>query len=74
MISQSELLTKLTSAFPDAVIHIQDLAGDNNHYRVILKSEIFKNKSRVTQHQMVYSALGDIMRSQLHALSIETGV
>jgi len=32
----------------------------------------FRGKSRVQQHQLVYRALGDRMREQIHALSMRT--
>jgi len=35
-------------------------------------SEAFRGKSRVQQHQLVYRALGERMREQIHALSMRT--
>jgi stress-induced morphogen len=32
----------------------------------------FKGKSLVEQHQMVYRALGDLMRGPIHALALDT--
>ena len=32
----------------------------------------FRGKSRVQQHQVVYRALGDRMRAEIHALSMQT--
>ena len=63
----------LRAAFPDADITIQDLAGDGDHYKAILRSAAFAGKSRVAQHQMVYAALGPVMGGDLHALALETG-
>jgi acid stress-induced BolA-like protein IbaG/YrbA len=33
---------------------------------------LFEGKSRVQRHQLVYSALGDRMRHEIHALSMRT--
>jgi len=39
-----------------------------------IASEAFKGKSRIQQHQMVYSALQGQMGGALHALALETSV
>jgi stress-induced morphogen len=59
---------------PDAVVSIQDLAGDGDHYAAQVKSAAFKGKSRVQQHQMVYDALRGRMGGELHALALQTAV
>ena len=64
----SELQTLVQNALPDAIIEIKDLAGDDNHYSITIQSEQFRNKSRLEQHQIVYSALTDIMGTILHPL------
>ncbi len=53
----SELEACLREAFPDAEITIDDLAGDNDHYRARIRSVAFAGLSRVRQHQLVYAAL-----------------
>ena len=42
------------------------------HYRLLIVSEEFKGKSAVERHRRVYSALGELMRSKIHALSIQS--
>ena len=49
-----------------------EVAGDGHHFEAVVVSELFRGKPRVRQHQMVYSALGDRMREEIHALSIRT--
>lgn len=68
-----ELEALLRDAFSDADIEIQDLAGDGDHYRAVIRSSAFVGKSRVAQHQMVYAALKGRMGGQLHALALDTG-
>ena len=46
--------------------------GDNNHYSAIIKSSIFKGKSKIEQHKMIYKSLKGKMGNELHALSITT--
>lgn len=62
----------LQQAFPEAKVQLEDLAGDDNHLRVVIISRDFQGKSKVQQHQMVYQALKGKMDQELHALSIET--
>jgi stress-induced morphogen len=71
--SAQELEGLLREAFADAEIKIDDLAGDGDHYRAVVRSDAFTGKSRVAQHQMVYAALKGRMGGELHALALETG-
>lgn len=66
------LRAHLAEAFPDAVIAIEDLAGDGDHYRARIVSTAFAGLSRVKQHQLVYAALKGQMGGELHALALET--
>jgi acid stress-induced BolA-like protein IbaG/YrbA len=52
-----EIERRIKAALPDANIEIRDLAGDGDHYAATVISEAFRGKSRVQQHQLVYSAL-----------------
>ncbi|HCI46638.1 MAG TPA: BolA family transcriptional regulator [Rhodospirillaceae bacterium] len=62
----------IKEAFPDATITINDLRGDGDHYAAHVKSEAFRGKSRVQQHQLVYKALQGRMGNELHALALQT--
>ncbi len=68
----SEIEALIKSAFPDANITIEDLAGDNDHFAATVISEAFRGISRVRQHQMVYAALQGRMGGALHALALQT--
>lgn len=70
--SQNQLKTYLEKAFPDAVIDIKDLAGDNDHFAATITSHAFQGKTRIQQHQMVFNALEGHMGTRLHALSLKT--
>ena len=64
----------IKESLPDAVVSIQDLAGDGDHYAAHVVSEAFRGKTRVQQHQMVYQALQGRMGGELHALALQTAV
>jgi acid stress-induced BolA-like protein IbaG/YrbA len=46
--------------------------GDGAHFQAVIVSAAFEGKSRVQRHQVVYGALGDRMREEIHALSMQT--
>ena len=73
MSMNSEEIKKLIKeAIPDAKINIVDLAGDGNHYSASITSSIFKGKSKIEQHKIVYGSLKGKMGNVLHALAITT--
>jgi acid stress-induced BolA-like protein IbaG/YrbA len=49
-----------------------DVEGDGRHFFATIVSAEFEGLARVRRHQRVYSALGDRMRAQIHALSMKT--
>lgn len=69
-----EIEELIIKAFPNAVVKIEDMAGDGDHYSCFVESELFAGKTRVQQHQMVYQALDGRMGDQLHALALQTKI
>jgi len=51
---------------------VLDVRGDGHHFEALIVSPAFEGKSRVARHQLVYAALGDRMRQEIHALSMST--
>lgn len=49
-----------------------EVEGDGTHFTAIIISDAFVGRNVVQQHQAVYSALGDRMGADIHALSIQT--
>ena len=49
-----------------------EVIGDGQHFQALVVSTAFGGKSRVQRHQLVYKALGDRMREEIHALSMQT--
>ena len=68
----SEIEALIRSGLPDARVTVEDLAGDGDHYAATVISELFRGKSRVQQHQLVYAALQGRMGGVLHALALQT--
>jgi len=49
-----------------------EVVGDGHHFEAVIVCEAFRGKNRVQQHQLVYKALGDRMKQEIHALSMKT--
>jgi acid stress-induced BolA-like protein IbaG/YrbA len=49
-----------------------EVVGDGQHFQALVVSRDFSGKNRVQRHQMVYAALGERMREEIHALSMMT--
>jgi len=49
-----------------------EILGDGTHFEGTIVSGLFEGLNRVKQHQMVFNALGDKMKSEIHALSMKT--
>lgn len=51
---------------------VKVLGDDGTHFEAVIVSPAFIGKSMLQQHQLVYAALGDRMRAEIHALSMKT--
>ena len=49
-----------------------EVMGDGQHFQALVVSREFAGCSRVRRHQLVYAALGERMREEIHALSMRT--
>jgi acid stress-induced BolA-like protein IbaG/YrbA len=49
-----------------------EVEGDGQHFTAVIVSPAFAGKNRIQRHQVVYAALGDRMREEIHALSMKT--
>ena len=70
MLSAIELKTYITNGL--VCEHVEVLGDDGQHFEALIVSPAFVGKNMVQQHQLVYQALGDRMRSEIHALSMRT--
>ncbi len=49
-----------------------EIEGDGTHFSAVVVCEAFAGKTMIAQHRMVYDALGDRMKGEIHALSMRT--
>ena len=69
MLTPDTLKNYITAAMPCS--HIE-LEGDGQHFYATIVSAEFTGLSMIKQHQRVYTALGDRMKAEVHALSMKT--
>ena len=70
MLSAQQLEDYITQHLTCDYIKVQ--GDDGTHFEAVIVSPAFVGKSMVQQHQLVFAALGDRMRSEIHALSMKT--
>ena len=49
-----------------------EVEGDGQHFFATIVSDAFDGKRLIQRHQLVYAALGERMREEIHALSMKT--
>ena len=64
-----ELRSLITAGLPCEHITME---GDGRHWFATIVSPSFEGKRLIQRHQIVYAALGDRMREEIHALSMKT--
>jgi acid stress-induced BolA-like protein IbaG/YrbA len=69
MVEPSSIEESIRTGLP--VTHLQ-VSGDGAHFEAVIVSPSFAGLTRVKQHQLVYGALGERMRQEIHALSMKT--
>ena len=69
---KDEIEQLIINAIPDAVVEIEDLRGDGDHYSAVIISKSFEGKTKIQQHKMVYDSLRGKIGNELHALMLKT--
>lgn len=70
MLPTPELVKNYITAGLDCS-HIE-VEGDGQHFNAVIVSPLFTGKRLIARHQLVYAALGERMREEIHALSMKT--
>lgn len=52
--------------------HVEVRGDDGAHFEALVVCPAFSGLARVRRHQLVYEVLGDRMREEIHALSMQT--
>lgn len=70
MLSADQLKSYITASLDCDYIKV--MGDDGTHFEAVIVSPAFEGKNMVQQHQLVYGALGDRMRAEIHALGMKT--
>jgi stress-induced morphogen len=74
MVTAGQIEERIKEKLPSAQVRAVDMTGGGDHWQVAVKAAEFKGKSMVEQHQLVYGALGDWMKQDIHALALDTQI
>jgi acid stress-induced BolA-like protein IbaG/YrbA len=69
MVTPEQVRSYIEAGLPCREVKV---AGDGQHFEAVIVSDAFRGKTRVQRHQLVYAALGERMREEIHALSMRT--
>lgn len=64
----NEIRTKVSEHISCEYIMVD---GDGVHFDLVAVSDEFINKNMIARHRMIYEALGDKMKQEIHALSMK---
>ncbi len=78
---EQRLRLRLESRFAPSLLAIDDeshlhaghagAAGGHSHFRVTIVAEAFRGLSAVARHRLVYAAVDDLLKTDIHALAID---
>jgi acid stress-induced BolA-like protein IbaG/YrbA len=66
--NESDIQSCIEAHFPGDSIRV---TGDGRHFEAVVVSDRFLDLRPLQRHRLVYDALGDHMREDVHALSIK---
>ena len=74
---EAAIRERLAVLAPESVVLVDEdhlhigHGADGAHWQLTIVSEAFRGKPPLARHRMVYEALGDLMKREIHALKIE---
>ena len=71
--TQLELEDIIRSLVTVDQIEVEDMTGTQDHWRVMIVSQDFENKTKIEQHKLIFDPLQDRIKSnEIHALTLKT--
>ena len=78
---KKEITRLLNNAFDPETLGVEDEShlheghagarDGRGHYRVLIIAAVFEDKTMIERHRMIYRLLDDLLRTDIHALSID---
>ena len=73
MIDNTSLVALIRAEIPDASVDIHDRTGTSDHFNVTVRSQAFRGRTLIEQHQLVYGALKLALKDgRVHAVELKT--
>ena len=69
MVTPEDIQGWILAGLPGTEVTVE---GDGAHFDAVIVNADFEGKTLIQRHQMVYKALGDKMKEEIHALSMKT--
>ncbi len=69
MVQPEDVRNYIAAGLECEVLEVQ---GDGHHFEALIVAAAFEGKRPIQRHQLVYAALGERMREEIHALSMKT--
>ena len=70
MLTANNVKDYIETSLPCEYVEVE--GDDGHHFHAVIVSAQFQGKNMVQQHQLVYKSLGDRMKQEIHALSMNT--
>ena len=80
-VRKAEIIKRLKAAFEPETLGVEDESylhtghegakDGRSHFRVLIIAEAFEGKNLIDRHRMIYAALDEMMRIDIHALAID---
>ena len=71
-ITAASIRDKILVALAGADVSVSDTTGGGDHYAARVVHAGFEGRSLIDRHRLVYAALGEAMKADIHALALET--
>ena len=72
MTLKEEIINRIMTAYPDAIVRLHDLTGGNDHWQAEIVTDSFEGMNRLARQRAVYGALGELMSGPIHAFTCRT--
>lgn len=70
MVTADDIRGWIEANLPES--HVVFAEGDGHHFEGVVLCPAFEGKTSIARHRLVYAALGDHLRADIHALSLKT--
>jgi acid stress-induced BolA-like protein IbaG/YrbA len=72
-VNKEEVKARIIEGLPDAEVVVNEFSGGNDHYAVLVVSDVFEGKKLLARHRLVLDLFqSEIASGEVHALTMKT--